>query len=278
MIKQIDKSSNSRIDELPKHEGVQNRRRGRSTIEFPYQHLEESIGIASAVREIAVRSCEWNQVAAKVGQSPTGGGFRQKMGAARTFGLVNYKSKHVELTELGLRSLDPKSAKSARAEAFLHVPLFAQAVAAFGGQPLPSPEAIEGAMEQMGVAPKQTDKARQVFIRSARFAGFFDLAPDRLVKPSVDVGPESPDNGDGNGQTARQVDDTSAGETSSHHPFVEGLLKELPAPATEWKLERRVKWLRTAASIFDIIYKENDESRGIQISIRQEDTQGADIS
>ena len=272
MIEHTDNALNSEREESLNHEGASRKPRGRSTIEFPYQHLEESISIAAAVREVAVRACEWNQVAAKVGQSPTGGGFRQKMVAARTFGLLSYKSKQVELTELGLRSLDPKTAKSARVEAFLHVPLFAQAVAAFGGQPLPPPAAIERAMEQMGVAPKQTDKARQVFIRSARFAGFFDLAPDRLVKPSVEIAPEPSESEDGDGEATRDAGDGNAAEASPHHPFVEGLLKELPKPTTEWKLERRVKWLRTAASIFDIIYKENGESREIEISIRQEGT------
>lgn len=278
MAEHIDNSPSSGRGESSNHEDTRTVPRGRSTIEFPYQHLEESIGIAATVREIAVRACEWDQVAAKLGQSPTGGGFRQKMIAARTFGLLNYKSKQVELTELGLRSLDPETAKSARVEAFLHVPLFDRAFATFGGQPLPPPAAIEHTMEQMGVAPKQTDKARQVFIRSARFAGFFDLASDRLVKPSVPRAPESSENENGDEKVTRVAGNGNAAEASSHHPFVEGLLKELPEPTTEWKLERRVKWLRTAASIFDIIYKENEESREIQINIRQEGMHEGDIS
>ena len=41
------------------------------------------------------------------------------------------------------------------------------------------------------------------------------------------------------------------------HPFTEGLLRMLPDPdsETEWPLEKRVKWLQTAANIFDLIYK-----------------------
>jgi hypothetical protein len=41
------------------------------------------------------------------------------------------------------------------------------------------------------------------------------------------------------------------------HPFIEGLLKTLPDPDSdeEWPLDKRVKWLQTAANIFDLIYK-----------------------
>ena len=278
VAKHADDAPSSERGESSNHEGDRTGPRGRSTIEFPYQHLEESIGIAATVREIGVHACEWDQLAAKLRQSPAGGGFRQKMIAARTFGLLNYKSKQVELTELGLRTLDPETEKSALVEAFLHVPLFAQAFEAFGGQPLPLAAAIEQAMERMGVAPKQTGKARQVFLRSARFAGFFELASDRLVKPSVADVAGSSEKEDGNETVTCVTSDGDAAEGSSHHPFVEGLLKEMPKPTTEWKLERRVKWLRTAASIFDIIYKENEESREIQINIRQEGMHEGSVS
>jgi hypothetical protein len=39
------------------------------------------------------------------------------------------------------------------------------------------------------------------------------------------------------------------------HPFIEGLLKTLPEPDTEWPAQARAKWLQTAANIFDLIYK-----------------------
>lgn len=270
--------SSSGRDESSDREVNRDTPRGRSTIEFPYQHLEDSIAIAATVREIGGRSCEWSQVAAKLGQSPRGGGFRQKMVSARTFGLLNYKGQDVELTELGLRSLDPKSEKSGRVESFLRVPLFAQAFETFRDHPLPPPAAIQSQMQQMGVAPKQTDKARQIFIRSARFAGFFDLAADRLVKPSIPDRPESSDDNGRDGQALSRAGNDDPTEDPPHHPFVEGLLKELPDPETEWKLERRAKWLRTAANIFDMIYEASEDSREIQISIRQEDTHGEGTS
>jgi hypothetical protein len=39
------------------------------------------------------------------------------------------------------------------------------------------------------------------------------------------------------------------------HPFIEGLLQTLPDPEEDWPAAGRVKWLQTAANIFDLIYK-----------------------
>jgi len=40
------------------------------------------------------------------------------------------------------------------------------------------------------------------------------------------------------------------------HPFVQGLLKELPKAGDVWSEEKRKLWLDTAASIFKMIYKD----------------------
>ena len=245
--------------------------RSRSTIEFPYVHLEESVTIAAAVQELGGRSCEWSQVAAKTGQSPRGGAFRVKMLSARTFGLLIYKGQHVELTELGVRAIDPESETSARVDAFLNVPLFAQAFEKFRDYPLPPAAAIQHQMELMGVAPKQTDKARQVFVRSARYAGFFELAADRLVKPSIPTRRDSSNNDSDEERPTVGASTSTEPEVLPHHPFVEGLLRELPDPATEWKVERRVMWLRTAANIFNMIYEDGGDLREIQVSVRQQE-------
>jgi len=40
------------------------------------------------------------------------------------------------------------------------------------------------------------------------------------------------------------------------HPFVMGLLQELPVPGSFWGPDRRQLWLTTATSIFQMIYTE----------------------
>ena len=234
--------------------------RGRSTVEFPYVHLEEAVKVAAAIHEAGGRSCEWSQVAALLNQSAKSGAFRLKMLAARTFGLLSYKGQQVELTELGVRTVDPALRKAALVEAFLAVPLFNRAFNNLRDSPIPPNGAIENHISQIGVTPKQTAKARQVFIRSARFAGFLDLAGDRLVKPIVDA--SSPSSDSVESPTESQ---NSKPHSPEQHPFITGLLMELPDPDSPWPLGHRVKWLRTAANIFDMIYEDGTESGEIRI-------------
>lgn len=47
-----------------------------------------------------------------------------------------------------------------------------------------------------------------------------------------------------------------SGSLEDLHPFVMGLLQELPVPGTYWPPERRQLWLATATSIFQMIYTE----------------------
>ena len=245
--------------------------RGRSTIAFPYLHLEGCIEIAQAVHAVGGHSCEWNQVAAQAKQSPQGGAFRQKMLSARVFGLLGYKGQHVELTPIGQRSLDPQTTKSARVQAFLNVPLFRRMYEQLEGQLLPPPTAIERQMESAGVAPKQTEKARQVFLRSARDAGFFEINPDRFVKPSTGNQPEqSGDTGVGEKQTAEHRTGGGESEGRLHHPLIEALLAQMPPPGTKWEQARCVMWLQAILLSLGMIYENFEELRDIEISVRQQ--------
>ena len=49
------------------------------------------------------------------------------------------------------------------------------------------------------------------------------------------------------------VDDD--GDGGGYHPFIEGLLKTLPAPDTVWAIEGRAAWLEAAASVFKLLYR-----------------------
>jgi hypothetical protein len=68
--------------------------------------------------------------------------------------------------------------------------LYEAIFAKYKGYSLPPPKAIEREMISLGVAPKQADRARQVFERSAQQAGFFAHGSDHSVKPAFkDKGP-----------------------------------------------------------------------------------------
>ena len=47
------------------------------------------------------------------------------------------------------------------------------------------------------------------------------------------------------------VDEADSGRTD----LLQGLVDRLPKPNGIWSLDDRAKWLRTAASIFDLVYK-----------------------
>lgn len=238
--------------------------RGRSTIEFTYHDLEDAIEVAEAVRDVAGTECTWDQLAAQMKQAPRGGGFRVKVMAARMYGLLSYDRGVIALTDLGIRIVDSKFAKAARVEAFLQVPLFAAAYEKLRGAALPPPAAIERALESLGVAPKQKDKARQVFLRSAKQAGYLDLDPDRLVPPVVNQ-TQPP-----KGAPDEQVDKTPpkrGGGNSDLPPFIQGLIAKLPEQDSEWSIEDRAKWLTTAANIFDLMYTSKAETEGISVRL-----------
>lgn len=236
--------------------------RERSTISFPYNDLDDVVNVAKAVHAVGGTSCEWEQLAAKLETSPTSGTFRLRMSAAKIFNLLTYDKGTVTLTPNGARICDPQQEKAARAEAFLAVPLYSKLYEKFKGATLPPSSGLESVIVGLGVAQKTKDRARQVFQRSAKQAGFSEYGADRLVMPSVRasaataaVEPEvEPDK--------KKKKEKEEDDSSRLHPLIEGLLRELPEPKTEWPLDDRRNWLEMVSSIFNVIYKASDDSRG----------------
>jgi hypothetical protein len=57
-------------------------------------------------------------------------------------------------------------------------------------------------------------------------------------------------------------------------PLIQGLMDRLPHRNETWTLDERAKWLRTAASIFGLVYKARDgEHREISVTL-VEDSSG----
>lgn len=237
--------------------------RERSTIGFPYLDLDDAVAVTKAVHEVGGTSCEWEQLAAKLGMAAKGGGFRMRVLTARAFAFLTYDKSTVTLSEIGMRVVDASQEKAARVEAFLSVPLYRRMYDQFKGTSLPGATGIENFMVSVGVAQKQKDKARQVFQRSAKQAGFFELSADRLTMPAFRgvVKPPAPEpEPRGNG--------TSGGggiggeQPPTMHPFIKGLLDTLPPVQTDWGLDARQQWLQTAAGIFNLIYKAGPDDTG----------------
>lgn len=246
----------------------------RSTIEFPYLDLDNSIEITTGIHEIGGSSCDWDQLAAHLKQAAHGGGFRLRMICAKQFGLITYDRGKASLTGLGLRMVDAQQQRAAKVEAFLNIPLYKAVYEKFKGNTLPPQAGLEREMISLGVAAKQADKARLAFSRSAKSAGFFEFGADRLVVPAnVSSGSTQPDEVD-----HVETEKPKAKKHGSHgggdggqiyHPFIEGLLKTLPEPETDWSIAGRVKWLQAASNIFGLIYTCSDEDAIAEIEIKK---------
>lgn len=250
-------------------EPVQTERSSNSTIEFPYTDLDAALELVRAVHSVGGTACDSTQLAAQINMESKGGGFRQRITGAQCFDLINYeRGGRVVLTELGRRAVDSQNDRSVRRDAFLKVPLYKKVFDEYKGSPLPPPPALARIIKGFGVGENVADKARQVMMRCAKQAGFFDIAGDRLTAPPIreshtpDVmpSPEQPRPNGGNG----------GGGDDGLHPLIKGLLITLPAPQTDWPVSDRLNWLIMANSIFKAIYKSNSDEGDVEIGLAAE--------
>ncbi len=234
----------------------------RSKISFVYNDLEAAVGLASKLQSTAGTTCRVKQLASWMNQTAAGGTFRSILGAARSFGLV--ETQHggiVSLTRLGRNVLDDAERSNALAEAFLSVPLHAEMYEQYQGNSLPPPAAVERHMEGLGVPPKQKERARQTFTKSAHFAGFIESSTERFIRPATaDVPAASASElpkagGDGNG-----------GGLNLDLLLV-ALLEKIPAVKEKWPEGKRVRWFRTFAMNVSQIYDTEDEAVDLVITV-----------
>lgn len=169
--------------------GPSGRPRLRSTIAFPYCDLAEA---ERAVRHVAesMGSCRPEQLAAWLGhRTLNSGAFRNKVVAGKLYGVFEGGRNLIALTELGRRLVEEPTARQARVEAFLSVPLYRTIFQNHRGSPTPGNLGLELEMAGLGVSRSQVQGARQVFLRSAEQAGFREAGPGRMVLPKGTVFP-----------------------------------------------------------------------------------------
>lgn len=65
-----------------------------------------------------------------------------------------------------------------------------------------------------------------------------------------------------------QIKAEEDGGDAINDPLIRGLLQRLPSTGSAWSLEDRARWLRTAASIFNLVYTaQGEEKREITIGV-----------
>lgn len=267
----MDKVNTAPSDATVKVDGqssAQVSKRGKSAIAFVYADLEAAMKLATALHSRAGTTCEIKQLASWMNQSADGGTFRSVLGSAKTFGLVETFQGTVTLTTLGLKALDEGSRPNALADAFLNVPLHSAMYEQFKTHALPPAAAIERQIEGFGVPPKQKERARQTFIKSAQVAGYIDPPTGRFIRPASAPGAPPPDpmsrrkGGDGGGKDHGLDLD----------PLLMALLLKIPTVDEGWPKEQRLRWFRTFAMNVSQIYDTGDEVVDLAIKIESKDS------
>jgi hypothetical protein len=240
------------------------RSRQISSIGFPYVDLNQAVIVARTIHGNSGSQCSVDQLAAWLKhENVESGAFQLKIAGARTFGLIETNRDQVVLTTLGLEIVETDREKAARVQAFLTVPLYKRAYEHFRGRQLPPAIALERELATFGVAQKQTDKARQVLMRSADQAGFLNAGRDRLVLPSVFAGSNTSGGSDVREESAPTRASTTAelyAVTAEFHPLISGLVQTIPSVSKTWPREKREQWLATAKNVFDLLFGSAEES------------------
>jgi hypothetical protein len=258
MTLEQDENAQNQPEGAPPVNAESDSKRERSTISFAYGDLDDAVAVARAIHGNAGTSCSLSQLAAFLDQPISSGTFRARVSNAAVFGLTENARREVSLTALGRRIADPAAELAARVDAFLYVPLYLRIFEHHDGYTLPGAAPLEKFMREVGVSPKQTGKARQAFMRSARQAGFFAHGEDRLVRPSFPDGPSTrPVDPPKEDEKLNKAKNGSGG--GDDLPPLDGLILALvkklpPADTTEWKIQDRVMWLQMAAMAFQMAY------------------------
>lgn len=243
----------------------------RSTVQFPYSDLDAAIELVRGVHNAGGTACDADQLAAEMKMEAKGGGFRTRINGAQIFALINYeRGGRITLTDLGRQILEPSTERKARMDAFLKVELYGKVYEQFKGGQLPPQAGLERAIGTMGVGTKVRDRARQVMLRSAKQAGFFDAAADRLVKPSIKA--EAPASAEEQGSDKDKGGGGGNGGGSGNggmHPLIQGLLQTLPNAGEVWSVQDRFDWLNMANTILKMIYKPGQSDGEITVAIKR---------
>jgi hypothetical protein len=205
-------------------------KRAASTIAFPYTDLAEA---EKAVAHVAGSGgqCRPEQLSAWLGhRTLNSGAFRNKVAAAKLFGVLEGRRNLILLADLGRRLADPESVRQARVEAFLAVPLYRTLVESWQGKRMPGVMGLELEMLRLGVARTQVQAARQAFLRSAEQAGFLESGPGQLVLPKGTVFPPK-----------AGVRTEPAGGGTAYPKVIEAILDQAPWNS-QWSAQEFDEW------------------------------------
>jgi hypothetical protein len=244
---------------------------------FPFFDFDDSLQVPKLVMSRGGGVAELDPLAAWLGYSTSNSGtFASKLASARYFGLIGpAKGGKVYLTERARQIVGPvmpEDAVKAKMEAFLEVPLFRRVFDRVRGATLPADVGLRNLFtHEFQVPVSKAPHAVRVFKESAKQTGFFDSAPDRLIKPSLAASrnavPDTlaaplTDRDDAVVPPAPVERRRGGGDGSGVHPAIIGILRELPPPGTAWTTSDQQRFLDAFTAMVKFIYPAKSEADG----------------
>lgn len=244
----------------------------RASRGYPRYDMETSLDVAKIAYHKAGPECSDEYLPQFLGyKSANNGAYLARVGAAKVFGFIDSTrgSGMFKVTDRALTIMEPvrpADAKQEKVNAFLSVPLFNSLYAELKNSPMPSDGGIKNLLKQkFGIMDAKVNVAFRVFMDSARFAGFFDVAENRLMKPLIRDDDTASSNGEDEEEREQDHIDTSSQSVAQRqgkqiHEAISGLLKVLPAPGEPWSREKKESFMTALKSTLDLIYP--DEKGG----------------
>ncbi len=194
-------------------------------------------------------------------KSSSNGAFNTRLANARLFGLVDGSSElsPSDRAKTILFPDYPAAAAKARLDAFESVPLYAEVLKTYHGQPLPSEDGLKNALRtRWSVNADKVDMVHSRLLECAEQAGLFEAAGDRskMLRPAT--------NGSAQGAQSTETRPVAAAEPApslvhgstgvASNALVQAALSELPVTdeATEQQLRQ---WLAFFESALRVVYR-----------------------
>ena len=241
--------------------------RAHSQIRFPAVSLDRAIHAVTAIHNSYGTRCSFDNFADLLGYPRTTSTFRTTLSAVRTFELVRVSDDSLELTELGMNIVDPATREAAIAEAFLAAPLFRALHDAYRGQALPPTDELEQKIRSLGVTAKSATRARQILLRSARVAEFFQekgaVPASRVVEQSAVAPQRAPRAGDRTGEPPAPAPPDKVPMPRQRHQLLAAIWEMLPIEG-EFPEPQRSDWSKMLNIALNLVYgstrRDSDES------------------
>lgn len=231
--------------------------RAHSRIRFPPASLDRAIRAATAIQKSDESRCSFDELAELLDVPITTSTFRTTISAMRTFGLVRVSDDSLELTDLGMEIIDPTRQEAAIAKAFLTVPLFRAIHDAYGDHALPPTDELEEKIRSLGVTDRSATRARQILLRSARIAGFFQekgaVPASRVVEHSAVVPRRSSRAGDRTGEPPVAATPDMVPMPRQRHQLLGAIWEMLPIEG-EFPEPQRSDWSSMLDIALNLVY------------------------